>query len=259
VNRIQTRLREPATGKHPASAFTLIELLVVIAVIAILASMLLPALARAKSKGRQTQCLSNLRQLQLCYVLYVDDNNDVLPLNHAVPDRSLKDSWVVGDAKRDTSTTNIEAGVLFKYNQSTAIYKCPADRSRTMASGLQRQGAPRTRSYAIDYALSGDNARLRRAPQIIDPAPVLKSVFWDENEESIDNGGFGIAPRRDPSWWNLPASRHAKVCTLSFMDGHVEAWRWRGSSVLRFVSYGQAAPRQDPDLRRVQDSTPYEF
>src|SRR5947207_12949144 len=159
-------VRESSTLTRPhfcAAAFTLIELLVVIAIIAVLASMLLPALAKAKAKSLQTKCLNNLKQLQVCYVMYADDNNEVLPLNHAVPDRSLKDSWVVGDAKRDTSTSNIEAGVLFKYNSSIAIYRCPGDKSRTLPSGSQKLGVPRTRSYAIDYALSGDNARLTKA------------------------------------------------------------------------------------------------
>src|SRR5690349_19942496 len=63
------------------SAFTIVELLVVIAVIAILATMVLPALHRAKARGRGTQCMNNLRQFGLALQMYADDHDDTLPYN----------------------------------------------------------------------------------------------------------------------------------------------------------------------------------
>src|SRR5579863_5571595 len=89
-----------------APAFTLVELLVVIAVIAILAALLLPALAGAKEQGRSINCRSNLRQLQVCWEMYGNDNGGALCPNNWIFTMDVgavmtKFSWCAGDARTD--------------------------------------------------------------------------------------------------------------------------------------------------------------
>jgi prepilin-type N-terminal cleavage/methylation domain-containing protein/prepilin-type processing-associated H-X9-DG protein len=150
------------------SGFTLIELLVVIAIIAILASLLLPALSKAKEKARGIQCVSNLRQMGLAWHMYYMEHDDwVVPNNGDKLDYALSTlTWVLGTltldggmngtpgtAKRgpnnpdNTNTVYLTNSPLWPYHQSLGIWRCPSDRSKC-TEGNQR--LPHVRSIAMN-------------------------------------------------------------------------------------------------------------
>jgi prepilin-type processing-associated H-X9-DG protein len=163
------------------------------------------------------------------------------------------ESWISGSAKLDNNTTNIQRSAFFPYNSSAAIYRCPSDQSKVQGTAILR-----FRSYGMSYPwMNGDPSFEqinRKETDIRDPGPSQASVLWDENEDSIDNGGIGFLPAGDWRWWNWPASRHSLGGAMSYADGHVEHWRWKDRYVLTFRGYGAATTTSDRDIVRVQQT-----
>ena len=273
--------RSAICGPRACAGFTLIELLVVIAIIAILAGLLLPALGQAKAKGQQTGCLNNVRQLQICWQMYCEDHDDRMPANRALNGgggaredwTTAGATWLHGNAFTDATTINLQRGVLFPYNRSVGIYKCPADKSTVLDQGK----IPRTRSVSMSMYMNLEpnpsaseyNWGWHKLTGVRNPGPDRAIVFVDGNEKSIQQSAGINAPDRlmlfgTPIWtWiSFPATRHLNGGTFTFADGHAELWRWREPNTIRISKLNawtvlqRAIPNTDRDLGRLFKAIP---
>jgi prepilin-type processing-associated H-X9-DG protein len=239
-----------------------VELLVVIAVIAILGSLLLPALSKAKESGRSTLCKSNMRQLSLGMLLYSDENNEYLPWPGEA-DRNWTPDWVYGGQPDTLPKTpsawknrsygfHAESGSVFsyvtgqrrmlpyseRYTNTFAVYRCPS----TGAIG---------RAQRVNFSMNGDldpgagNSRMAPAgvKQTAVINPVQKILLVNEDPATMRNAAFHAGGTAATGVFVL----HNGRVNVGFIDGHLE--QMKSKKVLDIQRGLQARIYFDPFYR----------
>ena len=263
------RGRQPVFRSLRLCAFTLIELLVVVAIIAVLAALLLPTLARANARGKATYCFNNVRQAGLGLHLYAGDHDDALPpnmgpdgINQTVAKSEYRNwvnnvmSWELDSG--NTNTTLLTIGGLGPYVGRVAkIFKCPSD---IALSKVQRDAGwtERVRSISMN-AMLGDAGEFMKSAvntnnphyrqflqlgEVVQPSRIF--AFIEEHPDSINDGYF-LNRFYSTKWIDLPASYHNGGANLSYVDGHAEWHQWR---------FASTKPPPEPDAAGLPKTIP---
>jgi len=237
-------------------------------------------LSKAKSSAQGIKCLNNRRQMQLAWVMYVNDNSDRLPPNDDDYPFDQTRTWVRGllnlsNSRDNTNTLYLKTSQLWAYSPSLEIWKCPSDSSKSRHGG---QILPRVRSVSMNSFLGNksesENSHnlggriMLRMSDFVTIGPSSTFVLIDERQDSINNGLFWVSMEGSepvqPSAYilaNLPAAYHNQAGALSFADGHAEIHRWvdaRTRPEMRLTSRtptDRFSCANSADVKWIQDHT----
>lgn len=220
-------------GRPTPAAFTLIELLVVIAIIAILAAMLLPALARAKSQAKRIQCVNNQHQIGLAYKMYADDFNDRMPVHNgwaAVGGQRPTNAVTSGNAFDYGATEWTTNRPMNKYTANLQVFRCPADRGDVLNPTAKTSWDGWGNSYLVAWGtgfrvkrVTGSGGKLAAVSEPmkhteIARKPATKIIQgdwpWHANRVLTDSRS---------EWHNVRGKRSE---AMLFGDAHVEFYRF---------------------------------
>jgi prepilin-type processing-associated H-X9-DG protein len=226
-----------------------VEVLVVIAIIALLAALALPTLSDPPRRTKMIACLNNQKQLGVAWLMYADENGDLLVNNHGTPETLARrqtwannvQDWLSSDD--NTNLTLLATSKLATYlGGNTGVYKCPADT-------VPGPNGPRIRSMAMN-AMVGNPGEVAgrfnplyeqfyKKSSITVPAAIF--VFLDEQADTL-NDGFFVNQLEDYKWGNVPGSYHSGGGNFQFADGHVEGHHWRVASTQQPVRGARIEP-----------------
>jgi prepilin-type N-terminal cleavage/methylation domain-containing protein/prepilin-type processing-associated H-X9-DG protein len=222
-------------GSH---GFSLIELLVVVAIIGILASLLLPAMSRAKSSALQIQCLGQNKQLAAALQMYAQDNREVLPWPNW---GSSFQGWLytpANDAPPQLSAPDVYAGgTLWPYIRTMQVYRCPADPTNTEWFAQRGQ---QLSSYIMNGATMGyyRNPAVSRTHKLSEMSPSGYAT-WEPSDQppyipaAVFNDGASY-PIDDEG----PSRRHNSGCNVSSFDGHAQLLKFSSFQEEQLVTPG---------------------
>ena len=221
---------------------------------AMLMAILMPTLSRAREQGRRAVCLSNLKQLQLAWIMYVQDNdwqivNGVAGVDRSV-DGSAEKAWVAKDwadgyqygqrLSQDEQKNAIRDGSLWPYIKAVELFHCPSGHQghvRTYSIVDSMNGIAREQTEYVPGTFIKTLNMLR--------SPGRRMVFVDVGFTQPETYAVHYAK---PAWFDPPPARHGHGTNLSFADGHSEYWRWSSSETIRRAKDAAKSPGSEAHL-----------